>query len=133
MKNILLILGLIITCMVVNAIEITIKKLAANQTIYIDGDDSDWPETITFQAVDQNKGLQSDYNNTTSFKMTYDDKFVYVVAKVWDATLDTSQSANVWEKDCIEVFFVLNDTILDGTILFNSSIWGMANEKSLWP
>ena len=39
--------------------------------------------------------------------MTYDDRFLYVAVRVEDATLDTAQSANVWEKDCIEVFFAL--------------------------
>ena len=100
---------------VAGAKEITIEKLQAGNTISIDGDDTDWPSSVVYQAVDQHKGEVVYRNNTVSLKMTYDDKFLYVSVRVEDATLDTAQSANHWEKDCIDLYFVLNDTISDGT------------------
>ena len=115
MKSVIIFLSLSLVFSFVQAKEFTIKKLAVGETISIDGDDGEWPSSIVYQAVDQQWGAATDRNNTVSFRMAYDDKFVYVAVKVEDATLDTSQSKNVWEKDCVEVFFVLNDTISDGT------------------
>ena len=105
----------------VNAKEITVKKAATAPTI--DGDLADW-EGVASNAMDQNKGTDATLkNNTASFQMTYDENFVYVAVKVEDATLDTSNSKNAWEKDCIEVFFVMNDTVAyTGTSYSNGAI-----------
>ena len=105
MKSVIIFLSLSLVFSFVQAKEFTIKKLAVGETISIDGDDGEWPSSIVYQAVDQQWGAATDRNNTVSFRMAYDDKFVYVAVKVEDATLDTSQSKNVWEKDCVEVFF----------------------------
>ena len=89
--------------------------MAANQSIYIDGEDYEWPEDITEQAMDQHRGEMMYKNNTATFKIAYDDNFLYVVAKVSDATLDTVQSANAWEKDNITLNIIINDTVSNGT------------------
>lgn len=102
----------------VNAKEITIKKCTAAPAI--DGDVAD--NEGTAQAMDAKKGDAANHNNTATFQLTYDENFVYVAVKVEDATLDTAQSANAWEKDCVEVFFVMNDTVADGTAYSNGKL-----------
>ncbi|HEY9124949.1 MAG TPA: sugar-binding protein [Bacteroidales bacterium] len=109
-----------------NAKEITIKKAATAPNI--DGDIEDFVGDV--QAMDQKKG-DGPHDNTASFQLTYDDNFVYVAVKVEDPTMDTVQSANVWEKDCVEVFFVLNDTVKDGTSYSNGAL-GAWQLRKIW-
>ncbi len=124
-KTIFTILGLMVAFYFANAKELTIKKLTAGTEITLDGDDSDWESITAGGELDQLKGANT--TNTATFKMTYDDKFVYVVAKIQDEQMDTSQSKNVWEKDCIEVFFVFNDTCLEKVTTIDSSKYSYSN------
>ncbi len=117
----------------VSSKELTIKKLTG-ATLTIDGQGDDWPDAIaSFQDLDQHKGAEADKNNTAKFKLTYDNDYIYVYVEVQDATMDTSQSANVWEKDCIEVFFVFNDTIpMDSTESYSNGQLGAYQLRKVW-
>jgi hypothetical protein len=87
---------------------LTISPMAIAPTIDGNGDD-DWAG-VAFVDMLANKGEAANKNNTAKFKITYtvSPAIVFVFVSVEDATLDTMQSANVWEKDCIELFFAMD-------------------------
>ncbi|HOK51718.1 MAG TPA: sugar-binding protein [Bacteroidales bacterium] len=108
--------------------EITIEPVTG---ITIDGDLSDWPEAIPWVTADSLKGTNT--TNKMKFKMGYDDKFIYVGVNVEDSQMDTTQSPNAWEKDCIELFFVFNDTIADDKkVSYSNGQLGAWQLRKVW-
>ena len=98
---------------------ITIKKCTTAPVI--DGDDSDWPASAVEHSLTEAKYWSTTNNNTVTYRMTYSDSFVYVAVKVLDATFDTVQSANAWEKDNVTLYFVMHDTVPDGTYYYTGT------------
>jgi hypothetical protein len=96
---------------------IVIKKCTT--ALVIDGDDSDWPEFVVENSLTEAKYWRATNNNTVTYKMAYDDSFVYVAVKVLDANIDTVQSPYEWEKDNVTLYFVMNDNIPEGTSYYS--------------
>jgi hypothetical protein len=112
------------------AVNTITARYVGDEAPTIDGDLSDWPET-GYVTADSLKGTNT--SNKLEFQLAYDSKFVYVAAKVEDSQMDTTQSPNVWEKDCIEVFFVFNDTIaLDQKVSYNNGEKGAWQLRKVW-
>jgi hypothetical protein len=92
----------------VNAKTLTIQPAAGPVTIDGYTDEDAWNACPNFINMEELKGEVGDKNNTAKFKVIYDAKNLYVYIEVIDATLDTSNSTNSYEKDCVEVFVSLD-------------------------
>lgn len=77
---------------------------------YIDDIDDAWGADWT--AMDNAGGNNSTSDMSAEFQVMNDADFIYLAAKIQDATPGTWND-NSWERDCIEVFFSMNQTHTD--------------------
>jgi len=80
----------------------------ATGTINIDGvgDEATW---TGITAVDASlKGAAGNPNFSGKFKLTYDEKNIYVLVTVNDPTPGMDHPSHTWESDCVELFFAMD-------------------------
>jgi hypothetical protein len=81
---------------------ITIKKATDAITLDGVGDEASWTAAAA-NAMDQTTGVP----NVANFKMTYDDKNLYVLVSATDAT-PNQDGASTWQSDCIELMISMD-------------------------
>lgn len=68
--------------------------------------DAEWSNHASEDISNNNQGtVSSDTDLSASYKITWDNSFLYLLVEVSDDVVHSDDDASVWQDDCLEVYF----------------------------